>query len=106
MMTIEDVRSELSGIYIQQAIAINLIIEKDQNGGLWMWRTVCDGNNDFVAIGRFRTDLLAWKSSLERVNGFGINSVLGTKIVTDQELLSLIEFEDDSKNCKITIEQI
>ena len=97
MTTIEEVRSELSGIYIQESIAINLIIEKDQNGGSWMWRTVCDGNNDFVAVGRFRTDLLAWESFLERVNSFGIDSVLGMKIVTDQELLRLIEFEDDSK---------
>ena len=76
-LVVKEGQSRLSGLFVQDSIALNLIIEKDARDGAWSWYAESAGHENFYTPHRFRTDQSAWESFLDQVNTFGIESVTG-----------------------------
>ena len=70
--------SNLSGVYIQDSMAVDLRIYRPQGTATWRVHVSADGAEDHHWTDQFQTDLAAWQAFLHQAQEFGIHTVIGS----------------------------
>ena len=77
--------SKNSGLFIWESIAVNVIISRETGARIWKLGTICHNARDWTCSIDFATDLEAWDYFLGRVEKFGIDAVVGLRLMTEKE---------------------
>lgn len=77
--------SENSGLFIWESIAVDVIISRATGARTWKLKTICHNARDWTCSIDFAADQEAWDYFLRRVEDFGIDAVIGPRLMTEKE---------------------
>lgn len=77
--------SKNSGLFIWESIAVDVVISRETGARIWKLGTICHNARDWTCSIDFATDLEAWDYFLGRVEQFGIDAVVGPRLITQKE---------------------
>lgn len=70
-------RSKLSGIFIQECLAVNVLIDRSPSDNRWKLEVIADQSPGRLWRETFETDLEAWDAFMQVIDREGIQSLIG-----------------------------